>query len=399
MSCCMKSEPLAVSNFREYLRIPSVHPNINYDGCIEFLRRQAEGLNLKFKVFELKPKKPIVVISWLGTNPELPSLLLNSHMDVVPVFEEKWTHKPFAAIKDENGNIYARGAQDMKCVGIQYIETVRKYIQEGLHLKRTLHLTFVPDEEIGGVDGMGLFIKTQEFKNLNVGCALDEGMASATDEFMLYYGERSIWVFDIECPGQTGHGSLLHENTAGEKLSLALQKFLDFREKEKRRLQLNPDFTIGDVTTLNLTIINGGVQNNVVPPAFVATFDCRVAVDVDHTEFEAKLRQMASECGANLSFRQKMPKIEVTSIDPKTNPWWNIFKNECDKMNVSLKTAVFPGGTDCRYIREVGIPAFGFSPMNKTPVLLHDHDEFLNEQVFLRGIDIYYNLIKALATA
>lgn len=26
----MKSEPLAVSNFREYLRIPSVHPNINY---------------------------------------------------------------------------------------------------------------------------------------------------------------------------------------------------------------------------------------------------------------------------------------------------------------------------------------------------------------------------------
>lgn len=58
--------------------------------------------------------------------------------------QEKWTHKPFAAIKDENGNIYARGAQDMKCVGIQYIETVRKYIQEGLHLKRTLHLTFVP---------------------------------------------------------------------------------------------------------------------------------------------------------------------------------------------------------------------------------------------------------------
>lgn len=67
-------------------------------------------------------------------------------------------------------------------------------------------------------------------------------------------------MFDIECPGQTGHGSLLHENTAGEKLSLALQKFLDFREKEKRRLQLNPDFTIGDVTTLNLTIINVSIS-------------------------------------------------------------------------------------------------------------------------------------------
>ena len=35
--------------------------------------------------------------------------------------------------------------------------------------------------------------------------------------------------------------------------------------------------------------------------------------------------------------------------------------------------------------------------MNNTPVLLHDHDEFLNENVFLRGIDIYYNIIKNLA--
>lgn len=28
-----------------------------------------------------------MVITWLGTEPEKPSILLNSHMDVVPVFE------------------------------------------------------------------------------------------------------------------------------------------------------------------------------------------------------------------------------------------------------------------------------------------------------------------------
>jgi aminoacylase len=49
------------------------------------------------------------------------------------------------------------------------------------------------DEEIGGTDGMEKFVKTQDFKNLNVGFALDEGMASPNDEFLLYYGERSIW--------------------------------------------------------------------------------------------------------------------------------------------------------------------------------------------------------------
>ena len=48
------------------------------------------------------------------------------------------------------------------------------------------------------------------------------------------------------------------------------------------------------------------------------------------------------------------------------------------------------------YIK-VGIPAIGFSPMNNTPVLLHDHDEFLNETVFLRGIDIFEDIITNIA--
>lgn len=49
------------------------------------------------------------------------------------------------------------------------------------------------DEEIGGVDGMRKFVNTEEFKQLNVGISLDEGMASPTDEFPLFYGERCIW--------------------------------------------------------------------------------------------------------------------------------------------------------------------------------------------------------------
>lgn len=49
------------------------------------------------------------------------------------------------------------------------------------------------DEEIGGVEGMRKFSKTKEFRELNVGMALDEGMASANDDFVLFYGERCIW--------------------------------------------------------------------------------------------------------------------------------------------------------------------------------------------------------------
>ena len=86
--------------------------------------------------------------------------MLNSHTDVVQVFPESWIHEPFSAFKDEKGNIYGRGTQDMKCVGIQHIEAVRRLKKSGKRFKRTIHLTFVPDEEVGGSDGMQKYVKT-----------------------------------------------------------------------------------------------------------------------------------------------------------------------------------------------------------------------------------------------
>lgn len=40
---------------------------------------------------------------------------------------------------------------------------------------------------------MALFIEHEEFKKLNVGFCLDEGMPNPTEEFLLAYAERPIW--------------------------------------------------------------------------------------------------------------------------------------------------------------------------------------------------------------
>lgn len=37
------------------------------------------------------------------------------------------------------------------------------------------------------------FVKTPEFEKLNVGFALDEGIASENEDMHLFYGERCIW--------------------------------------------------------------------------------------------------------------------------------------------------------------------------------------------------------------
>lgn len=89
--------------------------------------------------------------------------------------------------------------------------------------------------------------------------------------------------------GTAGHGSLLLPNTAGEKLHYLLDKMMKLRRQQVARLENNPELTIGDVTTINLTRLGGGVQSNVVPPQLTAGFDVRLALDVLHEEFLAQV--------------------------------------------------------------------------------------------------------------
>ena len=54
-------------------------------------------------------------------------------------------------------------------------------------------VNYFSDEEIGGENGMRFFMKTSEFKNLNVGIVLDEGLATPSNCYTAFYGERNLW--------------------------------------------------------------------------------------------------------------------------------------------------------------------------------------------------------------
>lgn len=58
---------------------------------------------------------------------------------------------------------------------------------------------------------------------------------------------------------------------------------------------------------------------------------------------------------------------------------------------------VLPGTSDMLFLRNYGVPAFGFSPITKTPVLTHSNNERINVNTFLEGIDIYEAFITKLA--
>ncbi|XP_039446627.1 aminoacylase-1B-like [Culex pipiens pallens] len=398
LQCWENNEEIKI--FREYLRIPSVHPDIDYDECISFLRRQATTLNLPMEVYEVNPKKPVVIITWQGTDPSATSIILNSHMDVVPVYPEHWTHPPFSAHLDGEGRLHARGAQDMKCVGVQYLGAIRALKREGVRLKRTLHVLFVPDEETGGVLGMKDFVRTERFRELNCGFALDEGDVAEDECLRVFYGERIKRRVYFHISGTPGHGSLLLKDTAGEKARKLIDKLMDLRSSEARKLADNPELTEGDITTVNLTMMQGGVQSDVVPPEMMICFDIRATPNRSVAEFESQLEAWCEESGGGIQidYGDKDPVVEPTKLDG-SNPFWGPFRDALSDTNLKVTTEIMSGNTDILFVRELGIPAFGFSPIYNTQLLYHDHNEYLHAEVFLKGIDIYRKVIKAVAYA
>lgn len=232
--------------------------------------------------------------------------MLNSHTDVVPVFEEYWTYPPFNADVDEDGRIFARGSQDSKGLGMMYLAAIRALKRDGIkQLKRTIHVTFVPDEEMGGLLGMSPFVLTDDFKAMNVGYALDEARVAEATKLFVTNDERCTWRIEFIFHGVTGHGSLLSHNTTGEKMEKVVSKMMERREIEVEKLNAsNSDYT--NVTTINLTVLKGGVQGNVIPPELSVMFDVRLAVNADHDAFQRDVRLLIHllpvGCKADLVF-------------------------------------------------------------------------------------------------
>ncbi|OMJ26340.1 Aminoacylase-1 [Smittium culicis] len=397
-------EPACITRFREYLQVNTMQPTPDYAACEKYLRKQAEDIGLEFKALELAPGKPTIVMIWRGTDPSLKSLVLNSHTDVVPVFEEFWDYPPFSAARvptdDGDFRIYARGSQDMKIVGSCYLEAIRILKAQGKKPLRNVYLTFVPDEEIGGVDGMQKFLLTPDFKEMNAGFALDEGIANPGPELYAFYGERSSNAVYFVCRGNTGHGSQFITETASAKVLAISQELMAFRDAEEQKLikaygEVNQS-NLGTVTTVNLNIIQGGVQINVVPDSFRVEFDIRVAPDTDLTEFNKWLQSIADKNDSELHHHHEIVASGVSDIGP-SNRFWKTMCDVVEKKGLKTINAIFPAATDSRYLRRAGIPAIGISPLRNIPVLLHVHNEYVNESLFMEGVDLYTDLIDELS--
>lgn len=396
-----------IDRFKGFLRIPSISgngPDGVYRAAVDYLSSVCTELGLgKPTVLSFVENKPLLLLEMLGRDTSLPSILLSGHYDVVPVVASKWDTDPFGATEID-GKIFGRGSQDMKCVVMQYLEALARVRRESLD--RSIYCLLVPDEEIGGNDGVGEFIKSQHFKRLNVGVVLDEGLANPNDGFTVFYGERAVWWLSIFAEGNTGHGSRFIHDTAIEKLIYVLNEACCFREQQRAKLEYGCSHSsalkLGDVTTLNITYLESGVKSesslggyaiNVIPDVAKCGIDIRLPVTTKIEDMIGVLDLWTAKEGVSYKFHQYTDQHCVSSIDSKTNPYWRTLTTVLDNLHYRYEPEVFPAATDSRFYRKEGITAFGFSPMNNTPILLHDHNEYIDRTVFLNGIEVFVQIL------
>jgi aminoacylase len=116
------------------------------------------------------------------------------------------------------------------------------------------------------------------------------------------------------------------------------------------------------------------------PPEAEAGFDVWVPPFTDMPAFERRIAEEWAPSCRNLTYKFEQKgnlygQALVTPVD-SSNHWWGLLEDAVSKVDGKLSPPeISPSATDGRFIRAAGWPAFGFSPISNTPILLHEHNE------------------------
>ena len=113
---------------------------------------------IESELWEAEPGRTNVLARWGGYEGD--PVLVHGHLDVVPADADDWQLHPFSGEIHE-GQVWGRGAVDMKDFDAMLLSTVRARARAGVVPDRPLVLCFTADEEAGGTKGAGPLIEAK----------------------------------------------------------------------------------------------------------------------------------------------------------------------------------------------------------------------------------------------
>ncbi len=306
-----------------------------------------------------------------------PHLMFAGHTDVVPVGDEAaWTHPPFAA-EIAKGEMYGRGAVDMKGGIACFVAAVARNIADGHVPTGSVSLLITGDEEGPSINGTTKLLDWAAARGETWDAAL-VGEPTNPQQLgdMIKIGRRGSLSGTITVNGRQGHVAYPH---LADNPVRGLMSLID--------ALLAPDFDAGtrDFQPSNLEITSVDVGNpavNVIPARATATFNIRFNDTWNAETVQSEIHNRLDSA----AFRRKYRKGRKDRIDFdlawKDRPS-QVFLTRDDKlvgtMSGSIRAVVgrepalsTSGGTsDARFIKDY-CPVVEFGLVGKT---MHMVDE------------------------
>src|SRR5262245_24416838 len=97
------------------VRVDTRNPPGNEVAAIDTCREALEPFGATFTEVEPAPGRTSLIATVGEPGDGRPTLIVNGHLDVVPIDADEWTRDPFGAeIDKDEGRMYGRGTADMK---------------------------------------------------------------------------------------------------------------------------------------------------------------------------------------------------------------------------------------------------------------------------------------------
>jgi acetylornithine deacetylase/succinyl-diaminopimelate desuccinylase-like protein len=419
----------------QYVRIDTRNPPGRTVEAVEFLSSLLIDAGLEIERLGATAEKPILVGRRRGSAGGKPIVLLN-HMDVVPTDEREWSFPPLSG-QIADGMIRGRGALDMKGFAVVQLLALRLLAQHGKPLEHDVVFLSVPDEEIGGTMGTA-WIDQNRPDLMNAAAVWDEGGIGLVGTFkapivMISVTEKTVLWLKLVVEGPSGHGSRPFDSAAPLRLHRALEAILadppaprltpvarqalqrigsavggveGFAMRRIKNpfvwlfadgiLQQDPLTRALVRDTIALTMLQAGYQPNVIPGHAEAVLDCRLLPDTDPAQFVNALRKKIDDPGIRIEILQP---AQAAAASPSDHPLFVAIETAVQNVHRGAITTPFMAltGSDARFFRRRGVPAFGFMPFLVTQELAstpHGTDERLPVDQLAPAIRIVYEALR-----
>jgi len=362
----MTADPVALA--RDLVRCPSVTPSEG--GALKFLESTLKTAG--FTVHRMTFREPLTedvenLYARIGTAP--PNLVFAGHTDVVPPGEESaWTHPPFSG-ESAKGELFGRGAVDMKGgIACMIAAALDHLAANGGKPKGSISFLITGDEEGIAVNGTPKLLKwAAEHGEKFDHCLLGEPSNVAALGDTIKIGRRGSLNGHLIVSGKQGH--VAYPDRADNPIR-GMIKLIDAIQSEpldKGTAQFSPshlEFVSIDVGNKTVNVIPGEARAQ-----FNIRFNDNHTLDSLKKLIEKRARKAA---GSKIKFTFKWQPSNAGVFVTKPGPFTKLVSDATRKATGRKPKLSTTGGTsDARFITHY-CPVVEFGLVGQT---MHQVDE------------------------